>query len=550
MSPVTEGGSAPRLIDGRFELVQRLGGGGMGVVWRARDNALHRDVALKEVLPPDPAAAPGDSLGERETRQRVLREARALAQLRHPNVVIIHHIIDTPEHPHPWLVMELVTGGSLADRLSWGPLSVPEAARIGRGVLSALRAAHAVGILHRDIKPGNVLLRPDGSPVLTDFGIAAVRDVTSLTMSGSVVGSPEYIAPERLRGEEGNPSSDLWSLAMMLYVAIEGRHPLRRATMLATLAAVLDEPLPPPLHAGPLGQALAAMLAKDPQARPNAEQFDHMLAAAEHSQPPVAPPPAPWQQPQPGGFATSGNAHALGTSGWLQADAVTTHQRPQGSRRRTLVITMSVVALLIAGGITFFLTTDNNNSTGHQVALGAVHSHGPGVSTTRTTTTSATAAPPQNLLTPDGVRGVISTMNTYMKTNDTGTKVLELVVYQDYATAEAPTAADPKVYDDVKYQNGVVSHEAGSEVDDTQAPIDVGSINWDILPSLLSQAAATLNVPNPNLIYVIVDSDMNIDDSGNVTLTPEILVYRTDEYRDGYLKANIQGKVLETNPAK
>src|SRR6266567_2553003 len=176
MSSVIAGGSAPRLIDGRFELLQCLGGGGMGVVWRARDNALHRDVALKEVRPPDPTDP--DSAGAREMRQRVLREARALARLRHPNVVIIHHIVDTAEHPHPWLVMELVTGGSLADRLANGPLTVAEAARLGRGVLAALRAAHSVGILHRDIKPGNVLLRADGSPVLTDFGIAAVRDAT------------------------------------------------------------------------------------------------------------------------------------------------------------------------------------------------------------------------------------------------------------------------------------------------------------------------------------------------------------------------------------
>jgi len=191
--------------------------------------------------------------------------------------------------------MELVTGGSLADRLAKGPLTVPEAVRIGRGVLSALRAAHAVGILHRDVKPGNVLLRPDGSPVLTDFGIAAVRDATALTVSGSVIGSPEYIAPERLRGHEGNPSSDLWSLAMMLYVAVEGRHPLRRATMLATLAAVLDEPLPPTTHAGPLAPALSAMLARDPRSRPDAAEFDRLLAVAEQ--------PQVWPVPTTGGVA-------------------------------------------------------------------------------------------------------------------------------------------------------------------------------------------------------------------------------------------------------
>ncbi|MFJ3792710.1 protein kinase [Kitasatospora sp. NPDC090091] len=300
------GGPQPRLIDGRFELLERLGGGGMGLVWRARDNALYREVALKEVRPPDPAMAAADPDGANELRERVLREARALARLQHPNVAVIHHIVDTPEHPHPWLVMELVSGGSLADRIARGPLTVPEAARIGRGVLAALRAAHAAGIQHRDVKPGNVLLRPDGTPVLTDFGIAAMQDATALTATGALIGSPEYIAPERIRGEEGNPSSDLWSLGMMLYVAVEGHHPLRRATTLATLAAVLDEPLPPPSRSGGLGPVLAAVLARDPKLRPDADQLDRALAAAEQGAAPAAQAGPAWaptflDTPRPGG---------------------------------------------------------------------------------------------------------------------------------------------------------------------------------------------------------------------------------------------------------
>ncbi|WP_263106749.1 serine/threonine-protein kinase [Kitasatospora sp. DSM 101779] len=283
------GGPETRLIDGRFELLQRLGGGGMGLVWRARDNALEREVALKEVRPPDPAMLAGDPIAAQELRERVLREARALARLQHPNVVIIHHIVDTPDQPHPWLVMELVSGGSLADRLVQGPLSVPEAARIGRGVLAALRAAHAAGIQHRDVKPGNVLLRTDGTPVLTDFGIAAMQDATALTATGSLIGSPEYIAPERIRGGDGDASSDLWSLGMMLYVAIEGHHPLRRGTTLATLAAVLDEPLPPPVRGAQLGPLLGALLSRDPALRPDAEMLDRLLAAAEQGEPAAGP---------------------------------------------------------------------------------------------------------------------------------------------------------------------------------------------------------------------------------------------------------------------
>ncbi|HEY5836454.1 serine/threonine-protein kinase, partial [Streptomyces sp.] len=297
------GGPETRLIDGRFALLRRLGGGGMGLVWQARDTALDREVALKEVRPPDLAMASADPAGAAGMRERVLREARALARLRHPNVVIIHHIVDGPEYPYPWLVMELVDGGSLADRLERGPLTVPEAARIGRGVLSALRAAHAAGVQHRDVKPGNVLLRTDGTPVLTDFGIAALHGATALTASGALIGSPEYMAPERIRGVEGNPSSDLWSLGMMLYVAVEGHHPLRRATTLSTLAAVLDEPLPPPVRSGRLGPLLSALLAKDPAVRPDADQLDHMLAAAEYEGGYGAAPagaPAAWAPAPPG----------------------------------------------------------------------------------------------------------------------------------------------------------------------------------------------------------------------------------------------------------
>ncbi|WP_372441089.1 serine/threonine-protein kinase [Actinacidiphila acididurans] len=293
---MNHGEPATRLIDGRFELLRRLGGGGMGLVWLARDTALDREVALKEVRPPDPAAEAADPEAARQMRERVLREARALARLQHPNVVTIHHIVDTPEHPYPWLVMELVSGGSLAERLEAGPLTPAEAAHIGRGVLAALRAAHAAGIQHRDVKPGNVLLRPapDGgpdTPVLTDFGIAAVHGATALTMTGALIGSPEYIAPERIRGQEGDPASDVWSLGMMLYVAVEGSHPLRRGSTLATLAAVLDEPLPPPVRAGALAPVLAAVLAKDPAARPDPSHLDTLLAAASAGAVRGTPPP-------------------------------------------------------------------------------------------------------------------------------------------------------------------------------------------------------------------------------------------------------------------
>ncbi|MFH8221167.1 serine/threonine-protein kinase [Streptomyces sp. NPDC018057] len=289
---MSEGGSVRRVIDGRFELEARLGGGGMGTVWRARDLVLDRVVALKEVRPPDPTLAEYDPQAAALLRARVLREARALARVDHPNVVTIHHVVDAGEGTYPWLVMELVTGGSLADRLARGPMEPRDAARLGRDVLAALRAAHEAGVEHRDVKPANVLLRPDGRPVLTDFGIAAVREATALTATGSVIGTPDYMAPERVSGGEGGPGADLWSLAMMLYVAVEGRHPLRRASTLATLAAVLNEPLPPPERAGALTPLLTAVLVKDPAARPGPAAVDAMLAEAAQDGPPAAGAPS------------------------------------------------------------------------------------------------------------------------------------------------------------------------------------------------------------------------------------------------------------------
>ncbi|MFE3404424.1 serine/threonine-protein kinase [Streptomyces anulatus] len=301
-----------RVIDGRFTLVERLGSGGMGMVWRARDEALHRDVALKEVRPPDPALAEYDPEGARTLRARVLREARALARVDHPNVVTVHHIVDPGEDGYPWIVMELVAGSSLHDRLVAGPMKPAEAAELGRGVLSALRAAHASGIQHRDVKPANVLLRTDGRPVLTDFGIAAIRESTSLTTTGALIGSPDYIAPERIRGTEGDPSSDLWSLGMMLYVAVEGRHPLRRATTLATLAAVLDEEIPPPVRAGSLTPVLNALLTRDIPARPDAEALDRLLAEAARTGGSPAPTPTEPVRERPAS-ASPGSVHATPT---------------------------------------------------------------------------------------------------------------------------------------------------------------------------------------------------------------------------------------------
>lgn len=315
------------VVDGRFELLERLGSGGMGTVWRARDTVLHREVAIKEVRPTERELTGEQS---RVLRERVLREARALARLNHPHVVTIHHIVDTV--PHPWLVMELLPGRTLQDLLEESTLPPHEAARIGRELLSALRVAHAAGILHRDVKPANVLLRaeaPGGagpSVVLTDFGIASLRGSTQLTATGDLIGSPEYMAPERIRGTDQGPAADLWSLGLVLYVAVEGVSPLRRATTLATLAAVLDDPVPPPVRSGPLAPVLSALLVRDPALRPDAERLDAMLAAVANG---IA-----WQPTET-----------------AERPAVTVGALPPEPRRRTPAIVAGVaVALALVAG--------------------------------------------------------------------------------------------------------------------------------------------------------------------------------------------------------
>ncbi|MFC4123312.1 serine/threonine-protein kinase [Nocardia rhizosphaerae] len=268
--------SGRTVIDQRFELIEPLGSGGMGTVWRAYDLALHREVALKEVRTLD-TAAPDRALH----RERVLREARAVARIGgHPNVVTVHHIVDTGEHEFPWIVMELVRGRSLSDLLADGPLPPGRVAGLGRGILAALRAAHAVGVLHRDVKPANVLVRDDGTPVLTDFGIAAISGMTALTATGGLVGSLDYVAPERLNGIEGDPASDLWSLGLVLFFAVEGYQPMRRESSVATLATVISGQVPAPQRAGALSGILGALLVADPRGRPDPVDLDRMLADA------------------------------------------------------------------------------------------------------------------------------------------------------------------------------------------------------------------------------------------------------------------------------
>ncbi|WP_436786426.1 protein kinase domain-containing protein [Yinghuangia sp. YIM S10712] len=264
-----------RVCGGLFELVEPLGNGAMGTVWRAVDTTLRREVALKEVRAPEGATDEESAT----MRSRAIREAQALARLRNPHVATVHHIQITEGEPFPWIVMELVPGRSLASVLADGPLPPEKAAGIGRDILDALSAAHGAGVLHRDVKPANVLVRPDGTAVLVDFGIASVEGAATVTVTGSLLGTLEYVAPERTDGHPPTPASDLWSLGVLLYVAVEGTSPFRRPNHWATLAAIHNDPHPPPRRAGPLAPVIDALLEKDPRARPGAEQLTGWFAA-------------------------------------------------------------------------------------------------------------------------------------------------------------------------------------------------------------------------------------------------------------------------------
>ncbi|MEU7060348.1 protein kinase [Streptomyces sp. NPDC046197] len=276
------GGVPGLLVTGRYRLVESIGQGGMGRVWRAADEILDRQVAIKEMRI--------DGLGAEDTRtrrERTLREARATARIDHPNVVRVYDVVDEGERL--WIVMELVPGRSLERIVAEeGPLGPRDTARIGLALVTALRQVHARGVLHRDIKPGNVLVETGGRrTVLTDFGIAAIQDAKALTMVGMLVGSPDYMAPERISGRPQGPPSDVWSLGATLCAALGGRSPFSRDTTLATLHAVLYEEPELPVAAGPLRDILATLLAKDPTSRPDLDALERAL------RPTASPPSTP-----------------------------------------------------------------------------------------------------------------------------------------------------------------------------------------------------------------------------------------------------------------
>jgi len=262
-SAPTSGRAAPgTLIGGRYTLRAAVGHGGMGTVWRAADTLLRRDVAIKEViLPPGLAPSDRDSMYE-----RTMREARAAAALQHPAVVQVYDVVH--ENGRPWIVMELLEARSLADMvIEDGPVAPRVVAKIGIALLGALEVAHAHGVLHRDVKPANVLICTDGRCVLTDFGVARMPTDVQLTTPGMVLGSPHFISPERAMGSDFGPPSDLFSLGVTLYTAIEGRPPFDKGDPIETMHAVVEDPPTPAVRSGSLTPVLMGLLEKDPARR-------------------------------------------------------------------------------------------------------------------------------------------------------------------------------------------------------------------------------------------------------------------------------------------
>jgi eukaryotic-like serine/threonine-protein kinase len=295
-----------RVVAGRYRLGAVIGRGGMGVVWQARDELLSRDVAVKEMIWPP-------SLTDQERQavcRRATREAQVAARLSHRNVVRVFDIVE--EDGCPWIVMELLPYRSLQDVIEdEGPLAPAEAAEAGLQILAALRAAHALGIVHRDVKPANILIGPGNRVVLTDFGIAWAADSSAATTAGVVLGSPSYIAPERARGGHSGAPGDLWGLGASLYTAVEGHPPFERANALASITAVITDELAPATHAGPLWPVLSGLLRKDPDSRLGAAETERLLRGVSAAPAYVVGPPDPAPRRSQGSLAAAVGTAAL-----------------------------------------------------------------------------------------------------------------------------------------------------------------------------------------------------------------------------------------------
>lgn len=342
------------LLAGRYRLKQRVGSGAMGVVWQGMDERLQRQVAVKQLLP-QPGLEP--ALAE-QARQRAMREGRVAARLQHPHAIGVYDVV--VDDGLPVLVMEYLPSRSLAELIAEGRLLAPEAvAKIGAQAASALAAAHDAGVVHRDIKPGNILITADGTAKITDFGISHATGDVALTQTGLVAGTPAYLAPEVARGHQPTAGSDIFSLGATLYAAVEGTPPFGTGgdNPLALLHKVAAGAFTPPRQAGPLTPVLASMLSPDPGTRPTAVQVGDALhaVAADHPLPETLVAPSPGAtEPQPAGTLTdSPPERPPGTEATVPAAAAPTDQ-PASGRRRRLPLVLALLAFAVLAGIASF----------------------------------------------------------------------------------------------------------------------------------------------------------------------------------------------------
>ncbi|MEU4224498.1 protein kinase [Nonomuraea sp. NPDC026600] len=329
------------LVGGRYRLIKTIGQGGMGTVWQAHDEVLGRDVAVKEIHPPPDLTDP-----ERDVFSvRTFREARAAGRVAHPGVATVYDVLE--EHGHPWIVMQLIHSRTLGELVrDDGPMPPADAADIGVQLLEALRAAHAAGVLHRDVKPDNVLLTEDGRAVLTDFGIATTEGEAPVTRTGVLLGTPAFMAPERAAGGEARVASDLWALGATLYYAVEGHSPFQRPHALATLGAVLHAEPAPLARAGMLAPVILGLLRKDPAERMTLDEAEHrlhrvMISDSVESTAPVVipvPPAAPVRE--------AAEADAMAAPG--SADEAAPATAVPGRRRRPPLTAVAACTLALA----------------------------------------------------------------------------------------------------------------------------------------------------------------------------------------------------------
>jgi serine/threonine protein kinase len=310
---------SPVVVNSRYRLGRTLGEGGMGRVWLARDEVLGRDVAVKEIIPPDDLVETEHA----KVQERSLREARAAARLSHPNVARVFDVFEADGHT--WIVMEYIPSRTLAEAIrDDGPLPPRRVAEIGLEVLAALEASHQAGVRHRDVKPANILLGDDGRVVLTDFGIAAIEGDGIVTSADMVVGSPQFMSPERLRDGTAALGSDLWSLGASLYTAVEGHSPYERKSTVETLTAVaVDEP-DPAHQPGPLAPVLEGLLRKDPAQRIGLPETRRLLRRAAS----VSPVRRPGRKVALAAAVVVAVMLAAGTAVWLGRRTETTTASP------------------------------------------------------------------------------------------------------------------------------------------------------------------------------------------------------------------------------